>query len=54
VDPVNTTSSGEYFVYATDGVGGYEIMGEPATTKDASDTADFMTGTNLNLITTFP
>jgi prepilin-type N-terminal cleavage/methylation domain-containing protein len=53
-DPINTTSSGEYLVYTTNGAGGYEIMGNPQSVKDASDTADFVKGTNLTLVTTFP
>ena len=29
-------------------------MGNPQSVKDASDTADFVKGTNLTLVTTFP
>jgi prepilin-type N-terminal cleavage/methylation domain-containing protein len=54
VDPTNTTSSNEFFVYVTDGVGGYELMANPAYSKDASDTSDFVKGTNTNLLTSFP
>jgi len=54
VDPTNTTSSNEYYVYVTDGMGGYELMAQPASAKDASDTADFVRGTNLALVTSFP
>jgi prepilin-type N-terminal cleavage/methylation domain-containing protein len=53
-DPVNTTSSGEYYVYTTDGMGGYELMANPQSIKDASDTADFVRGTSIALLPSFP
>jgi prepilin-type N-terminal cleavage/methylation domain-containing protein len=51
-DPVNSTSSGEYFIYTTNG-SGYETL---ANAENASDTTnDALTqGTNLALITSFP
>jgi prepilin-type N-terminal cleavage/methylation domain-containing protein len=48
-DPVNTPSSSKFYAYATDGQGGYEFVGCPASLKYASNTADFIRGTNLNL-----
>lgn len=54
VDPINTISSNEFFVYETDGVGGYELMSNPETTKFASDTTAFVRGSNLALLTSFP
>jgi sugar lactone lactonase YvrE/type II secretory pathway pseudopilin PulG len=53
IDPINTTSSGEYYVYITNGTQ-YELMANPASTEDASDTSDFVKGTNLSLETSFP
>jgi prepilin-type N-terminal cleavage/methylation domain-containing protein len=52
IDPVNSASSGEYFIYATDG-SGYEAL---ANAEVASDTTnDALTqGTNLALVTSFP
>jgi prepilin-type N-terminal cleavage/methylation domain-containing protein len=54
VDPVNTTSSNEYYAYITNGAGGYELLANPQSIKDASDTADFVKGSSLALLTTFP
>ena len=54
IDPINTASSGEYYVYTTDGVGGYEIMGQAQSPKDASNTAAFVKGTSLSLLASFP
>jgi prepilin-type N-terminal cleavage/methylation domain-containing protein len=54
VDPINTATSGEYYVYTTNGVGGYEIMAQPQAAKDASNTATFVKGTDLSLLTSFP
>jgi prepilin-type N-terminal cleavage/methylation domain-containing protein len=53
VDPTNTTSSNEYFVYTTNGTG-YEVMADPEAAKDASNTANFENGSTLALLTSFP
>jgi|GEM_PF-2556703 prepilin-type N-terminal cleavage/methylation domain-containing protein len=53
-DPVNTASSNEYYIYITDGIGGYELMANPAAIKNVGNTADFIKGTGLSLLTTFP
>jgi prepilin-type N-terminal cleavage/methylation domain-containing protein len=53
VDPTNTTSSNEFFVYATDGNAGYELMANPEATKNTSSTS-FIQGSNLTLISAFP
>ena len=52
VDPTNTTSSNEYFIYTTNG-SGYEVMANPEAAKDASSTS-FAQGTNLALVPSFP
>jgi prepilin-type N-terminal cleavage/methylation domain-containing protein len=53
VDPVNTTSSNEYFIYTTNGTG-YEVMANPEAAKNASNTSSFVQGSNLALVTSFP
>jgi type II secretory pathway pseudopilin PulG len=53
VDPINTTTSGEYYIYVTNG-SSYELMANPASPKDASDTSDFVKGSNVSLEPTFP
>ena len=50
IDPVNTTSSGEYYEYATDGAGNWEILSTPESIYDQSSTAAFSAGTNDGLI----
>lgn len=54
VDPVNTTSSNEYLVYETNGMGGYELMSNPESQKNASATAAFVRGSNIALLPSFP
>jgi uncharacterized protein (TIGR02145 family)/prepilin-type N-terminal cleavage/methylation domain-containing protein len=48
LDPVNTTSSGEYYIYTTNGTG-YELMAKPEAAKNTSSTS-FAQGTNLALL----
>ena len=54
IDPVNTATCGQYYAYETDGVGGYQIIANPAATKDLSNTASFDQGSNLTLMSSFP
>ncbi len=55
VDPVNTTSSGEYFAYVTDGQHQYEILGNFASTKyAAAGDGVVKTGTDIGLISSLP
>jgi prepilin-type N-terminal cleavage/methylation domain-containing protein len=48
LDPVNTTSSGEYYIYKTDG-GVYELQAKPEAAKDISNSG-FTQGTSLSLL----
>jgi prepilin-type N-terminal cleavage/methylation domain-containing protein len=50
VDPVNTTSSGEYYQYMTDG-NTFEIAGIPESQKYSTDPANFAAGSSRTLIT---
>jgi prepilin-type N-terminal cleavage/methylation domain-containing protein len=49
VDPVNTTSSGEYYKYTTDGITQWEAAANPESPKYASQTSSFVVGTTKNL-----
>lgn len=53
VDPVNTTSSGEFFVYTTDGQGGYEVLANPVSSK-YSGNSGFTQGTNTSIVASYP
>jgi uncharacterized protein (TIGR02145 family)/prepilin-type N-terminal cleavage/methylation domain-containing protein len=50
VDPTNTTSSGEYYKYTTDGIN-FEIAGIPESQKYSSQPANFAAGSSRTLIT---
>jgi prepilin-type N-terminal cleavage/methylation domain-containing protein len=50
VDPINTTSSGEYYEYMTDGIN-FEIAGVPESQKYSSQPANFADGSSRTLIT---
>ena len=50
VDPVNTTSSGEYYQYTTDGTN-FEIAGIPESQKYSSASSSFTAGSSRTLIT---
>ena len=52
IDPVNTSSSNEYFVYTTNG-SGYELLSNPEAAKNVSSTS-FAQGSNLAILTSFP
>lgn len=52
VDPVNTTSSGEYFIYTTNG-SGYETLANAEVASDTTNEA-FAQGNDLALIGSFP
>ena len=52
-EPVNNTSSNEYYIYTTNGTG-YEVMANPEAAKNASNTSSFVQGSNLALVTSFP
>ncbi len=49
VDPINTTSSGEYYQYMTDG-STFEVSGIPESQKYSSDPANFAAGSSRTLI----
>lgn len=50
IDPVNTTSSGEYYEYATDGSSNWEVLASPESTFSQSSSPSFAGGTSMNLI----
>jgi uncharacterized protein (TIGR02145 family) len=50
VDPTNTTSSGEYYEYSTDGVN-FEIVSVPESKKYSSASSSFAAGSSRTLIT---
>ena len=50
VDPTNTTSSGEYYKYSTDGVN-FEIVGIPESQKYTPQAVNFAAGSSRTLIT---
>jgi uncharacterized protein (TIGR02145 family)/prepilin-type N-terminal cleavage/methylation domain-containing protein len=50
VDPTNTTSSGEYYEYTTDGVN-FEIASVPESKKYSSASSSFAAGSSRTLIT---
>ena len=52
VDPTNSTSSCEYYVYITNG-SGYELMAAPEAAKNASSTS-FIQGSSLSFLNSFP
>ena len=52
LDPVNTTSSGEYYIYTTKG-GVYELVAKPEAVKDVSSNA-FAQGSSISLLTSGP
>jgi formylglycine-generating enzyme required for sulfatase activity len=52
-DPVNTSSSGEYYEYTTNGTT-WKMTATPESTQYASQLASFSSGSNQNLLGGFP
>jgi prepilin-type N-terminal cleavage/methylation domain-containing protein len=52
VDPVNTTSSGQYYEYSTDG-SNYEIVAKPESQKYSSLSSNFVAGSMSGLISSY-
>ncbi len=52
-DPTNTSSSGEYYEYTTDGTN-WKMAAVPESSQYASAIASFTSGTNQNLLGGFP
>ena len=55
IDPINTTSSGEFYAYVTDGIH-YEILANPQAQKTISGSvsSSYIQGSSLTLLNSFP